>query len=177
MPDQICGAALTGRSVSKLEPSAEFTAAKVSLAVREAVHRPARHYGETHSRRLASRLRHLRRHRMSSSVTFTRTSKLRNARSWFSSVSAVPRLSDEASAKSSAKWINFSRHAGSLISRGQSSREERRTLADPAALAQFSDRGTYQRRAAFAPPFSFGCRSRLAGWGARIAGLLKMYAI
>jgi hypothetical protein len=89
---------------------------KVSLPVRGAVHRPARHQGETHSRRLASTAsppaqgRHPQR-------GFARTSKPRNARLWFSSTSAVPRQSDEALAKSSAKWINFSRHAGSLISR------------------------------------------------------------
>ena len=46
-----------------------------------------------------------------------RMSKPRNARRWFSSTCAVPRQSDEALAKSSAKQINFSRNAGSLISR------------------------------------------------------------
>ena len=46
-----------------------------------------------------------------------RMSKPRNARLWLSSTCAVPRQSDEALAKSSAKQINFSRNAGSLISR------------------------------------------------------------
>ena len=44
-------------------------------------------------------------------------SKPRNPRLWLSSPCAVPRQPDEALAKSSAKQINFSRNAGSLISR------------------------------------------------------------
>jgi hypothetical protein len=46
-----------------------------------------------------------------------RMSKPWNARLWLSSTCAVPRQFDEALAKSSAKQINFSRNAGSLISR------------------------------------------------------------
>jgi hypothetical protein len=53
----------------------------------------------------------------SSSAGVRKNVETRNARLWFSATSAVPRQSDEALAKSSAKWINFSRHAGSLISR------------------------------------------------------------
>jgi hypothetical protein len=44
-------------------------------------------------------------------------SKPWNARLWLSSKCAVPGQPDEALAKSSAKQINFSRNAGSLISR------------------------------------------------------------
>ena len=89
-----------------------------SLYLSEAVDRRVRQYGKTDGRRLASRLRHLcpaqGRHPPRGSA---RKSKARNTRLRFSSASAVLRQSDEALAKSSANWINFSRHTGSLISR------------------------------------------------------------
>jgi hypothetical protein len=115
VPDQICGGAQTSVS-QNLGRAWNSLGRKITSPVRRAVHRPARHHAETRNRRPASRYG-VSAGTGGSSSGFAGASRPRNARLRFSSMSAVPRQSDEDLAKSSAKWINFSRQAGSLISR------------------------------------------------------------
>jgi hypothetical protein len=115
--DQKWGGARIG-SISKLSRARNSLGEKYLYVSEEQFVGPPRHHSGTQSRRLAKPFtasppaqgRHPQR-------GFARTSKPWNARLWFSSISALPWQSDEALAKSSAKRINFSRHAGSLISR------------------------------------------------------------
>jgi hypothetical protein len=105
------------RRVLKLEPSAEFAGAKSIFTCSRASSSAPRHHGETHSRRSASRLRHLRRHRGLILIGGSQERRNHGTRVCGSPLPLRFQGNRMKLAKSSAKWINFSRHAGSLISR------------------------------------------------------------
>jgi hypothetical protein len=117
VPDQICGGAQTGHSASNLRRARNSLARKCSCLSEGQFIVPLVMMAKLTVDDLRAAYGISPGTGASSSVGFARASKLRNARAWSSSTSAVPRQSDEALAKSSAKWINFSRQAGSFISR------------------------------------------------------------
>ena len=101
-----------------LKPGPDALGREVLLPARVAVRGPPHHLGVTHNWPLFAPFIATRpAHATNPQLGVARMSKPRIARLWFSSTCAVPRQSDEALAKSSAKQINFSRNAGSLISR------------------------------------------------------------